>query len=265
MTLVLSLIGLILEIIIVSEIAIPGLENHYNGVRVVLWFGVAGSAVRSFLQLRNLENTEKTYQKQVIAYSQNLAKLESELDQAGEWEEKHIALEKGQKELEQEKASLLEQVAQLEKELSMSKGSVAKLKDELSTSHSNDSDAGAVMLLKTLQSKGRFLDFIMNDISQYPDDRVGTVARVVHQGCHETVKSYFELSPIHQDKEGSQIEVEADAPATQYRVHGASSEDLPKTATLVHKGWRANSVNLPKFKNQEASQDKIIAPAEIKV
>ena len=56
-----------------------------------------------------------------------------------------------------------------------------------------------------LQEKGRFVDFLMEDVAPYDDTQVGAAARVVHQGCREVLHEHFKVTPISQAEEGSRI------------------------------------------------------------
>src|SRR5206468_89714 len=47
----------------------------------------------------------------------------------------------------------------------------------------NQAEAEVVALFALLQEKGRFVDFLMDDVTAYDDAQVGAAARVVHQGC----------------------------------------------------------------------------------
>src|SRR5690349_12560463 len=49
----------------------------------------------------------------------------------------------------------------------------------------NQAEAEIVAFFALLQEKGRFVDFLMDDVTAYDDAQVGAAARVVHQGCRE--------------------------------------------------------------------------------
>lgn len=128
-------------------------------------------------------------------------------------------------------------------------------------------DAHLVQFLGLLQEKGRFLDFVMDDISGYSNDQVGAAARVVHQGCSRVVRDSFSAGPVHPGEEGSQVTLESGYNAAEYRAVGKLAGSPPFQGTLLHKGWKVNRVDLPRLveKKTGAEGGLIIAPAEVEV
>lgn len=127
--------------------------------------------------------------------------------------------------------------------------------------------ATAISLLGLLQERGRLVDFIMDDVSQYPDEQVGAAARVVHQGCQKVVKDFFAIKPIRQEEEGSQIIVQATEHPRTYRLIGNVKGDGPYSGTVVHRGWVTDKVNLPQQAEDHTSiaTKGVIAPAEVEL
>ena len=136
-----------------------------------------------------------------------------------------------------------------------------------STRDSRKSKAGNQLLLDQikalLQEKGRLVDFLMEDTTSYEDSEVGAAARVIHQGCRQVLQEYFQISAISEGQEGSQVTVPAGYSADQYRLVGKLAGDPPFTGTLLHKGWKTDSVKLPRVVNTERLP--AIAPAEIEL
>lgn len=102
-------------------------------------------------------------------------------------------------------------------------------------------------ILSRLQEKGRFVDFIMEEIGTYTDQQVGTAARYVHAGCRAVVREYLDLAPLHQGAEGAAVTVPKPAPATELQFLGRSAVNFPVTGRLVHRGWRVVAARLPEF------------------
>jgi hypothetical protein len=131
-----------------------------------------------------------------------------------------------------------------------------------------NSSAQALVLLSLLQEKGRFLDFIMRDISSVEDEQLGRVARFVHQGCSGVIKEHMDLAPIYSGLEGDTITPLNNLHANSYRLSGVDSNSPGK---VVHKGWRAMKVTLPDLIIKEAGNEStvggdfglILAPAEV--
>lgn len=129
----------------------------------------------------------------------------------------------------------------------------------------NQADAEVVNLLATLQRKGRFIDFLMDDIAAYSDAQVGAAARVVHDGCASALKDHMRIRPVREENEGTRIEVPAGFAADEYRLVGRIGGEPPFAGTLVHRGWRAEAVNLPRLLNPDDDRLPTIAPAEVEL
>jgi hypothetical protein len=124
-------------------------------------------------------------------------------------------------------------------------------------------EAEIVTFFGLLQEKGRLVDFLMEDITPYEDSEVGAAARVIHQGCRQVLQEYFNISPISEAAEGSEITVPAGYSADQFRLVGKISGEPPFTGTLLHKGWKTEFVKLPRIVN--ADRLPSIAPAEVEL
>jgi len=129
----------------------------------------------------------------------------------------------------------------------------------------SDAKAEVVMLMGVLQEKGRFVDFLMEDIAPYSDADVGSVARSVHQGCKAALNEYFKIEAISPEGEGVTITVPAGYAADEFRLVGNLSGEAPFSGTVVHKGWRTTSVKLPRVLNADKDRLPVIAPAQIEV
>ena len=121
----------------------------------------------------------------------------------------------------------------------------------------------ALQLLGLLQKEARFLDFIKEDVTAYSDADIGAAARVVHQGCNKAVNEHFVLAPVRTEAEGSRITLPAGFDAAANRLTGNIVGAAPFTGTLVHKGWQATEVRLPKL--TQGHNPNIIASAEIEL
>jgi hypothetical protein len=129
----------------------------------------------------------------------------------------------------------------------------------------NQAEAEIVAFVGLLQDKGRLVDFLMEDVNSYDDTQVGAAARVVHQGCRAVLNEHFKISPVSDAEEGSQITLPADYAADEYRLTGKISGNPPFKGTLLHKGWKADSVKLPRIVNTNENCLPSIAPAQVEV
>jgi hypothetical protein len=124
------------------------------------------------------------------------------------------------------------------------------------------SEAPAIQMLSILQRKGRLIDFLQENLSQYDDAQIGAAVRNIHAGCKEALADHVKLEPIYNESEGSQVTVDSNFDANAVRLVGNVVGNPPFRGTLVHRGWRVVQIDLPK---QTSDKDKVIAPAEVEV
>lgn len=127
------------------------------------------------------------------------------------------------------------------------------------------SEAEVIAVLSTFQEKGRLIDFFMDNITAYSDAQVGAAARVVHQGGKAALLEHFTIVPVSAESEGSSITVPVDAPRSHYRLTGKLTGDGPFSGVLVHKGWKVESVKLPRLIDTDGSTLPPLAPAQVEV
>ena len=54
----------------------------------------------------------------------------------------------------------------------------------------------AVQMLALLQRDGRFVDFLEEDVSSYPDGQLGAAVRSIHNSCRQVLDRYIKLEPV---------------------------------------------------------------------
>lgn len=119
---------------------------------------------------------------------------------------------------------------------------------------------GAVQILSILQRDSRLIDFLMEDVSSYSDDQVGSAVRDVQEQARKSMLRYLQLQPVIDGVEGTYTKTDpSDASAIKLIGKVPASGKAPG-GTLRHKGWRAKNVELP-----SAPPGNLIAPAEIEV
>ncbi|EMN6086943.1 DUF2760 domain-containing protein [Vibrio cholerae] len=136
---------------------------------------------------------------------------------------------------------------------------VVEVESKLATA-STDS---ALQLLSLLQKEARLIDFLQEEVSQFSDEEVGAAARVIHSGGQKVLREYLTLSPIRSEQEESRISVEAGFNTQEIRLTGQVTGQAPFVGTLIHKGWRADSITLPKLADNYDTS--ILAPAEVEL
>ncbi|WP_372722224.1 DUF2760 domain-containing protein [Novipirellula sp.] len=117
----------------------------------------------------------------------------------------------------------------------------------------------AITLLSALQREARFVDLIQEDLTKFADAQVGAAARPCLQQCASTLTRFFELAPVSDVGEGSQIDVGEDGSPERYQWIGEGSTT---TGKLIHQGWQATKVELPKYSGSERDAN-VIAPAQV--
>jgi hypothetical protein len=121
----------------------------------------------------------------------------------------------------------------------------------------------ALQLLGLLQKEARFVDFVQENIAAYSDAEIGAAARVVHEGCRRVLSQHFELEPVRKEQENARITLPKGFDAASIRPTGNIVGEPPFTGTLIHRGWRASAVRLPKV--AEGHDVRIIAQAEVEL
>lgn len=121
----------------------------------------------------------------------------------------------------------------------------------------------ALQLLGLLQKEARFVDFVQENVAAYSDADVGAAARVVHEGCRKVLRQCFELAPVREESEGKRLTLPKGFDASSVRLTGNIVGQPPFTGTLIHRGWKATEVKLPKL--TEGHDAAIIAAAEVEL
>jgi hypothetical protein len=121
----------------------------------------------------------------------------------------------------------------------------------------------ALVLLGLLQKEGRLLDFLQEPVTSYSDQEIGAAARVVHEGCQRVLNDYVSIEPVREEAEGSRVTLSAGFDAAAVRPIGNVIGEPPFTGALVHRGWRADEIRLPKVTS--GRDVSILAPAEVEL
>jgi hypothetical protein len=124
-------------------------------------------------------------------------------------------------------------------------------------------DAAALVLLSLLQAEGRFVDFIQQDITGFPDGEVGAVARVVHSGCRKVIGSHLRINAIRAEAEGQRVALEPGFDPSRIKLTGNVSGKSNLSGVLRHRGWQATEVHLPTVVDRAGSA--VLCPAEVEL
>jgi hypothetical protein len=127
-------------------------------------------------------------------------------------------------------------------------------------------EAEIVAFLALLQEKGRLVDFVKEDVAAASDQQLGAAARVVHAGCRKVLEEYFDIAALHTGNEGDKVILANGYDAAAHRLLGAVPENPPYTGKLLHPGWLARSVKLPRVTGTTDQRPwPVLAPAEVEL
>lgn len=119
-------------------------------------------------------------------------------------------------------------------------------------------------MLGILQRDGRLVDFLMEDISAYSDDQVGTAVRSMHEQCRASLTRYVKLIPVIDGVEGSFTKAAAAGGASAVKFIGnVPAGPAPAGGTLRHRGWKSEKIDLPTIGVKQDTS--VVAPAEIEI
>ena len=124
---------------------------------------------------------------------------------------------------------------------------------------------GALQLLQILQRDSRLVDFLMEDISSYGDDQVGSAVRSIHNDCKASLTRHVTLAPVIDSVEGTYQKLDASKtpdPNRMKLIGNVPASNKAAGGTLRHHGWMASAVNLPPLGKQDPS---VLAPAELEI
>jgi hypothetical protein len=121
----------------------------------------------------------------------------------------------------------------------------------------------ALQLLALLQREGRLVDFLQQDLAGFGDAEIGAATRVVHDGCKRALTRHVKVAPIRNEAEGAKVTLEAGYAPAQIKLTGNVAGSAPYRGVLRHRGWRAESIDLPRAVGDHDA--RVLAPAEIEL
>jgi hypothetical protein len=121
----------------------------------------------------------------------------------------------------------------------------------------------ALQLLGLLQREGRLIDFLEQDVSSFDDAAIGAAARVVHDGCRRALRAHATIVPVRDEPEGTPIDIEEGVDSASITFVGNVGDGSPRRGLLRHRGWRSESLSLPKAVGPH--DPSILAPAEVEL
>ena len=117
----------------------------------------------------------------------------------------------------------------------------------------------AITLLSALQREARLVDLIQESLSGFSDAQVGAAARPCLQQSAQTLQRFFDLKPISDAADGSNVDVGSHESPARYQWVG---EGTTTSGGLIHHGWQASQVELPQYSG-DAADGWVVAPAQV--
>ncbi len=122
----------------------------------------------------------------------------------------------------------------------------------------------AITLLAALQREARLIDLIQEPLDNYEDAQVGAAARDVLRDSAVVLERMLALRPVIDRSEGDEVETPDSANAGRFRFVGNVQGEPPYRGRLVHHGWEASILELPRWSG--CSEDvSVVAPAELEL
>ncbi len=121
----------------------------------------------------------------------------------------------------------------------------------------------AIQLLGLFQREGRLIDFLKEEISNYPDADIGAAVRDIHRGCRKVLDERMTLRPVVEEKEGMPYAVPEDFDPSAIELQGNISGNPPYQGLVLHQGWYVEEMNLPTV--PEGGDARVAAPAQVEV
>ena len=128
---------------------------------------------------------------------------------------------------------------------------------------SETSDYSHLRLLYYLQHSGRLIDFIKEDIRSFNDAQVGAAVRKIHEDCAQLLEDLVTIRPLKDENEGSVINIPKGYNPAEVKVVGKIKGEPPFTGVLIHRGWKAHKLSLPKTTGEQSGE--VICPAEVEI
>ncbi len=122
----------------------------------------------------------------------------------------------------------------------------------------------ALTLLRALQRDARLVDFLQEDIAAFSDEQIGAAVRDIHTKSAEVLNRFFDIKPLSNQEEGSQLEVPKEFDSGVFTLIGSVSGKGPWKGSLAHPGWQATKNDIPVYTGSEQAA-KVIAPTEVEV
>jgi hypothetical protein len=118
-------------------------------------------------------------------------------------------------------------------------------------------------LLAMLQAESRLIDFLMEDISNAPEDKVGLAVKDIHRKAQSVLKQHLVLDTVLRAAEGETVSVPKGFDPSAIRVLGNVAGDPPYSGQVQHPGWRVKEIKLSP--PPEGADEFVLQAAEVQI
>lgn len=117
----------------------------------------------------------------------------------------------------------------------------------------------AITLLALLQRRAGLVDLIYEDLEGLSDEQLGAMSREVLDKSHQCLEECLIVSTIVDGQDGELIEIPDAASPNRWSILGDLSSERGR---LMHPGWIASQLELPKWKGSEENT-LVISPVKV--
>lgn len=135
--------------------------------------------------------------------------------------------------------------------------------EEKRDSEKKKAEATHLQLLSLMQTKGRLIDFLQEDLSSLSDADIGAAMRPIHRDLARVVDELVAIRPLLPEEEGEKIILPQGYDPSLYKVTGKVKGEPPYKGIVRHRGWKAHKLSLPK--THVDLKREVVCPAEIEV
>jgi hypothetical protein len=120
-----------------------------------------------------------------------------------------------------------------------------------------------LLLLTLMQREARLIDFLLENVDDVENEKLGTGVRSIHQACQKILKEHLDMEPVLKAEEKSTVEVPVGFDPSAIRLTGNVTGSPPFKGTLEHHGWRVTKIKVNK--PAEGQDAFVVHPAEVEL
>ena len=118
-------------------------------------------------------------------------------------------------------------------------------------------------MLALLQAESRLVDFLLEDIQSFSDQKIGESVREIHKKAQAALKQHAVIEQVLPGNDGDTTTVQKGFNPSAIRVVGNVTGEPPFTGTINHAGWRVKELKLAT--PAEGADEFVLQPAEVQL